>query len=134
LKIWFTIRLQFHIESATLHCVALKEGNVSCPVFMSRCVFSRPICRSKKCSSFIRQCLYSPLLCPRRFSSFVIFFTQSLALLGRWVRPSQGCYLHTDIHALSWIRTHDPSVRASEDDSWPRPRGHCDRPRALLYI
>jgi hypothetical protein len=23
--------------------------------------------------------------------------------------------MHTDIHALSWIRTHDPSVRANED-------------------
>jgi hypothetical protein len=43
-------------------------------------------------------------------------------------------YLHTehkhtsDIQALSGIRTHDPSVRASEDTSCLRPRGHCDRP------
>jgi hypothetical protein len=52
--------------------------------------------------------------------------------------PSQSSYLHTgqhkyrinaytDIHALSGIRTHDPSVRASEDSSCLRPRGHCDR-------
>jgi hypothetical protein len=34
---------------------------------------------------------------------------------------------HTDIHASNGIRTHDPSVRASEDNSWLRPRGHCDR-------
>jgi hypothetical protein len=34
---------------------------------------------------------------------------------------------HTDIHALSGIRTHDPSVRASEDSSFLRLRGHCDR-------
>jgi hypothetical protein len=33
---------------------------------------------------------------------------------------------NTDIHALSRIRTHDPSVRASEDTSCLRPRGHCD--------
>jgi hypothetical protein len=33
----------------------------------------------------------------------------------------------TDTHALSGIRTHDPSVRASEDSSRPRPRGHSDR-------
>jgi hypothetical protein len=33
--------------------------------------------------------------------------------------------MHTDIHALSAIRTHDPSVRASEDGSCLRPRGHC---------
>jgi hypothetical protein len=34
---------------------------------------------------------------------------------------------HTDIHALSGIRTHDPSFRASEDISCLRPRGHRDR-------
>jgi hypothetical protein len=28
---------------------------------------------------------------------------------------------------LEWIRTHDPSVRASEDISCLRPRGHCER-------
>jgi hypothetical protein len=31
------------------------------------------------------------------------------------------------IHALSGIGTHDPSVRAGEDGSCLRPRGHCDR-------
>jgi hypothetical protein len=34
---------------------------------------------------------------------------------------------HTDIHASSWIRTHDHSVWAGEDSSCPTPRGHCDR-------
>jgi peptide methionine sulfoxide reductase MsrA len=34
---------------------------------------------------------------------------------------------HTDIHDLSEIQTHDPSVRASEDSSCLRLRGHCDR-------
>jgi hypothetical protein len=63
--------------------------------------------------------------------------TQSVELLGRGISPSQGQYLHTkqhkhrithtDIHALSVIRTHNPSVRASEDNSCLRPRGHCDR-------
>jgi hypothetical protein len=54
------------------------------------------------------------------------------------ISPSQGRYLHagqhkhrinvhTDIHALSGIRNHDPGVRASEDSSCLRPRGHCDR-------
>jgi hypothetical protein len=32
-----------------------------------------------------------------------------------------------NIHALGRIRTHDPSVRASEDSSCHRPRGYCDR-------
>jgi hypothetical protein len=34
--------------------------------------------------------------------------------------------MHTDIHASSGNRTHDPSVRAGEDGSCLRPRGHCD--------
>jgi hypothetical protein len=33
---------------------------------------------------------------------------------------------HIDIHASSWIRTHDLSVRASEEGSRLRPCGHCD--------
>jgi hypothetical protein len=39
--------------------------------------------------------------------------------------------MHTDIHALSGIRTHDPSVQASEDISCLRPRGHCGRLMAI---
>jgi hypothetical protein len=35
--------------------------------------------------------------------------------------------MHTDIHALRWIRTHDPSVWAGEDSLCFRLRGHCDR-------
>jgi hypothetical protein len=40
---------------------------------------------------------------------------------------TQNKRTHTDIHALSGIRTHDPSVRASEGSLCLRPRGHCDR-------
>jgi hypothetical protein len=40
-----------------------------------------------------------------------------------------NAHTHTqNIHALSGIRTHDPSVRAREDSSCLRPRGYCDRP------
>jgi hypothetical protein len=85
--------------------------------------------------SFIHRWLCTPLLGPGFFFSFVIFFTQSVGLLGRVISPSQGRYLHkrqhthrinahTDIHDLSGIRTHDPSVRASEESSCLRPRGH----------
>jgi hypothetical protein len=35
--------------------------------------------------------------------------------------------INTDIHALSGIRAHDPSVQASEDSSCLTPRGHSDR-------
>jgi hypothetical protein len=34
---------------------------------------------------------------------------------------------HSDIHASSGIRTHDPSVRAGEDSLCLRRRGRCDR-------
>jgi hypothetical protein len=34
---------------------------------------------------------------------------------------------NTDIHALGGTRTHDSSVRTSEDISCLRRRGHCDR-------
>jgi hypothetical protein len=40
---------------------------------------------------------------------------------------------NTYIHALSGIRTYDHSVRASEDSSCFRPRGHCDRPTYILW-
>jgi hypothetical protein len=65
-------------------------------------------------------------------------YTQSVGL------PSQGCYLHTeqhkhrisahntDIHALSGIRTYDPSVRATEDSLCLRKHSHCDR-HVLIY-
>jgi hypothetical protein len=46
---------------------------------------------------------------------------QSVGLLGRRISPAQGRYLtQTDIHALSEIRTHDPSVRTGEDISFLR--------------
>jgi hypothetical protein len=78
--------------------------------------------------SFIRQLLYSLLCGPGLFFSFIFFFTQTVGLLGRVISPSQGHYLHTgqhkhridvytDIHALTGIRTHDPSVWANEDSS-----------------
>jgi hypothetical protein len=61
-------------------------------------------------------------------------FSQTVGLLGRVIIPSQSLYLNTgqhkhtpNIHVLSGIRTHDPSVRTSEDSSCLRPRGYCDR-------
>jgi hypothetical protein len=38
-----------------------------------------------------------------------------------------------NIHAVSGIRTHDHSVRASENSSYLRPRGHCDRRKYVLH-
>jgi hypothetical protein len=43
-------------------------------------------------------------------------------------RKTQNKRIHTpNIHALSGIRIHDPSVRESEYRSCLRPHGHCDR-------
>jgi hypothetical protein len=42
--------------------------------------------------------------------------------------------MHTNINALRGIRTHDPSVRASEESSYLRPRSHRDRHVFLLSI
>jgi hypothetical protein len=87
---------------------------------------------------FIHQWLYSPLFSPGLFFSSVIFSTQTVGLLRRVISPSQDRYLHTGQHKhrinahaniddLSGIRTHDPSVWASEDSSCLRPCGHRDR-------
>jgi hypothetical protein len=66
-----------------------------------------------------------------------LFYTGT-GLLGRVISQSHGRYLHTrqhkhrinahtNIHALSRIRTHDPYVLARNDSSCLRPRGHCDQ-------
>jgi hypothetical protein len=45
---------------------------------------------------------------------------------------TQNKHIHTpNIHALCWIRTHDPSFRANEDSSCLRPLGYCDRPYVI---
>jgi hypothetical protein len=83
--------------------------------------------------------IYGLLLGPGLCFNFVIFITQTVGVLGRGMSPSQGRYLHigqhkhrinacTNIRDLSGIRTHDPSVRANEDSTCLRPRGHRDRP------
>jgi hypothetical protein len=78
---------------------------------------------------------------PRPLNQYRNHFTQTVGLLGRVISPSQGRYLnagqhkhrinaytHTkNIHVLSGIRAHDPSVRASEDSLYFTPRGYCHR-------
>jgi hypothetical protein len=61
-------------------------------------------------------------------------FTHMAGLLRRVISPSQdrsAAYTqdntNTDIHAFNGIRTHDSSVRASEDSLCLKPRGHCDQ-------
>jgi hypothetical protein len=87
---------------------------------------------------------YNPLFGLGRFFSFLIFYT-----VGRtpWTGdqpvgrppPTHGTnteQTHTDIHASSWIRTHNHSVRVSEYNSYPRPRGRkkylrCSNPENM---
>jgi hypothetical protein len=83
--------------------------------------------------------LYSPLLGFCHFFSASWSYTKSVGVLARGMNPSQGLYLHTgqhkhrinahntDIHVLSGILTHDSSVRESEESSYIRQRGRCDR-------
>jgi hypothetical protein len=66
--------------------------------------------------------------------SVSLSYTHSVGPLGQGISSSQSFYLHTeqhkhrikahsaDIHDFNGIRTHDPSVRVSEDSSCPRPR------------
>jgi len=66
-----------------------------------------------------------------------------VGLLRLGISPSQGQYLHrtaqnrktrTHIHASSGIGTHYTSVRAVEERTCLRPRGHWDRPDCFIYI
>jgi hypothetical protein len=86
--------------------------------------------------NFLPEWLYSPCGPWPLFS--LLFCSQAVGLLGPVISPSQGLYLntaqhkhiinaHTDIHVLSGIRTHDHSVRASEDSLCLGPLGYCDR-------
>jgi hypothetical protein len=88
---------------------------------------------------------YSPLLGLGLFFSFLIQYTvastpwtgdQPIArplLTQQEKRRINACNIDTNI--LSGIRTHGPSLRASEDSSGLRPYGHCDRLSSIIrYI
>jgi hypothetical protein len=86
--------------------------------------------------SFIHSFIHSSVALQPFVGPWPLLQFRNLFLHRRY--PTQGRYLHTgqhrhrinaytDILALSGIRTNDPRVRASEDSSCRRPRGHCDR-------
>jgi hypothetical protein len=101
------------------------------------CIHQRFICREIRemfySHSFIHPSLaLQPFLGSWPLLQFHNLFYTDDRLLIRLISPSQGRYLHTekhkhrintytDIHALSRFRTHDTSVRASEDSSCLRP-------------
>jgi hypothetical protein len=95
-------------------------------------------------SPFVLQWLFQPIQGPGLLFSFVSFFTDggtpltSDQLVARPLpkhrtTQTQNKRIHTpNIHALSGIRTHDPSVRVSEDSSHLRLRGYCDRQETFV--
>jgi hypothetical protein len=100
-----------------------------------------PILRRTETMVDMNRCLHSSMSLPiylwlynllglGRFFSFLIY-TQSVGLLGRAIsRRKAATYTQ---NKWSGIRTHEPSIRASEDSSCLRPRGHCDRPAMSLF-
>jgi hypothetical protein len=64
---------------------------------------------------------------------------QSLGLHGRVISPTQSRYLHRTIQTqnkrrhlwLEWDSNPRSQVRAGEDISCLRPRGHCDRLQSI---
>jgi hypothetical protein len=77
-----------------------------------------------------------PFVGPWQFFRFLILYTvdrtpwmgdQPVARPLPTPRTTQAQNKRTqNIHALSWVRTHDISVRAGEDGSCLEPRGRCD--------
>jgi hypothetical protein len=139
---FYSPECNYHLVLSDLICIILehlgnrKQNSLSHRLghmfraIMERCLLSsdsvtgigiRPIYLSIYLSIYLW--LYNPLLDLGRFLSFLILYT-----VGRtpWMgdqavaRPlpahrTTQIQNNTDIRALSGIRTHDPSVRASED-------------------
>jgi hypothetical protein len=66
---------------------------------------------------------------------------QTVGLLGRVISSSQLLYLNTEQHiythsipALSWIRTHDPGFRASDENTSLTLLGYRDRLRGTFSV
>jgi hypothetical protein len=129
LLVFFRLSLQVHY----LYCCHIADKHLQLNDIILYMMIMRPL--------FFFQWLFQPTQGPGLlFSSVIIFFFTG----GRtpWAndqpvaRPlpthrtiqTQNKRIHTpNIYALSGIRTHDPSVRASEDSSCLRTRGYCHR-------
>jgi hypothetical protein len=101
-------------------------------VSSSRYLWKPTICHKSKLlacyiHSFIHLWLYRTLLGPDLFFSFVIFFCTDGRTPWMGISPSQGCYLQTEQHKHRINAHRHPCIRASEDSSCLRPRGHHDR-------
>jgi hypothetical protein len=74
--------------------------------------------------------LYSPLLGPGHFFSFIICETQSVGLFGRRISPSQGRHLHTGQHKHRINAYMHPCL---EWDSNPRSQLSSERRKFMPY-
>jgi hypothetical protein len=74
---------------------------------------------------------------PKPLIQFPNHFSQTVRLLP-WTsdqpvaRPLPAHRINADIDSLSWIRTHDPTVRASEGSSCLKLRGYYDRQKDIF--
>jgi hypothetical protein len=147
-----TVMLQWHEKMHDVLADSQKNGRYSYRLFLflacrlqhgvehSVQQYVQFICCKLIILYFLHPFLLYRTLTVSRFFIFLSIYTQSAGLLGRVIGPSQGLYLnigktqhritpppHTrtlNIHALIGIRTHDPSVRASEDSSCLRLLGY----------
>jgi hypothetical protein len=127
----------YFLYSINVLCCPVQVFNNHYPVttatpYLSICLSVRPSIHLSSCCSHFEHRASVKSFVPLQ----VLNLRLSVGLLGRGISPTQDHYLHrttktqnkhTDIHALSGIRTYDPSVRASEDISCLRPRDNCDR-------
>jgi hypothetical protein len=91
-------------------------------------------------SPLVKSSSFSLFLVPFSGVGFFLFYfllmdllRHLVGLLGQGISPaprplSTHRETQTHIHAPSKIRTCDPNVRAAEDSTCLRPRGHWDRP------
>jgi hypothetical protein len=95
--------------------------SISADIFVWKCCIEG----SSFIHSFIRSSMaLQYFVGPGLFFSFVIFFTQSVGLLGQEISPSQGRYLHTGQHKQNKRTQRHPCL---EWDS--NPRSQCSSER-----
>jgi hypothetical protein len=90
-----------------------------------RCIKNAVLCRdisSYIIHSFIHSSVaVRPFVGPGLFFNFLIFFTQTVGLLGRVVSPSQGRYLHTKATQTQNKRTQTTMPRVGFEPTIPSP-------------
>jgi hypothetical protein len=128
--------------STITYCVTRNAGPFRIPVLLWFTVYSRQNAGNSVieiCSTKVKNCKCGS----HRMTGFWgfspspdVFGSRNMMLRKLDMFPSLPKHIlkvhNTEIRVSSGIRTHDHSVRASEDSSCLRPCGHCDRPICLL--